>query len=64
MSPTEAWAIKAPDGGFVVNTHNDTEEKAWGTICPGLREIAKERGYRCVRVRVEETENTGSSRKE
>ena len=51
---TIAWAIKAPDWHYVVNTRNDTEEKAWGTIYPELREIAKSRGYRCVRVTVQE----------
>lgn len=54
--PVPAWAIKAPDRGYIVNTHNDTEEKAWSTIYPELRAIAKDRGYRCVRVEVRESE--------
>lgn len=54
--PVPAWAIKAPDGGYIVNTRNDTEEKAWSTIYPELRAIAKARGYRCVRVEVKEVD--------
>lgn len=49
-----AWAIKAPDGNYVVNTRNDTEDKAWNTIVLDLKKMALERGYRCVRVTVQE----------
>jgi hypothetical protein len=48
-----AWAIKAPDG------------TTWwvGLSEPYVSTADKDAGYRCVRVRVEEIENT-SSRKE
>jgi hypothetical protein len=53
-----AWAIKAPDGNFVVNTRNNTEEKAWGTVWKELKDNAIAHGYRCVRVSIQDLEST------
>jgi len=60
MTAIVAWAIKAPDGNYVVSTRNDTEEKAWNSMFPDVKEMAKSRGWYCVRVRVEEIESTAA----
>jgi hypothetical protein len=65
MTITEAWAIKAPEnlGGKIDPVCVRASRQDAIDSSGGNWKRASEQGYRCVRVRVEEIENT-SSRKE
>lgn len=54
MTAIIAWAIKSPDGHFVVNTRNDEKEKALAGVSPETRQEIKDRGYVVVRVSITE----------
>jgi hypothetical protein len=59
MTSTEAWAIKAPDGRYIAVRLSELHiNNLMEYLIASRREVAK--GYRCVRVRVEEIGNTSS----
>lgn len=54
----EVWAVKAPDDTIIADSSFKTERRAWEVVLgwPDEEEIEfeKKRGYRAMRVRIEE----------
>jgi hypothetical protein len=52
-----AWAVKRPDGSLVVNTTQRVRRDAITLFCGDavMWQTWKKRGYRVVRVRIEES---------
>jgi len=60
------YAIKSPSGSILFNTVSDSKSMAWDEACienlrgylnnaSNPREAAYKRGYRCVKIKIEET---------